>query len=32
MVSLVLASFMIPFLGGLLILVIPRSWVKVLAR
>lgn len=28
MVAFVLGSFMIPFLGGLLTLVIPRSWVK----
>jgi hydrogenase-4 component D len=32
MVSLVLASFLIPFLGGLLILVIPRGWVKVFSQ
>ncbi len=28
MVTLVLASFLLPFLGGALVLVIPRGWVK----
>ena len=28
MVALVLASFLIPFLGGILTLIIPRNWVK----
>ena len=29
MVALVLASFLVPFLGGLLMLILPRSWLKV---
>lgn len=32
MISLVLASIMIPVLGGLLTLVIPRSWIKVFSQ
>jgi len=32
MVALVLATFLIPFLGGALTLVVPRGWVKVLSQ
>ncbi|HUI87854.1 MAG TPA: hydrogenase 4 subunit D [Anaerolineales bacterium] len=32
MIALVLASFLIPFLGAVLTLVIPRSWVKVFSQ
>ncbi len=32
MVALVLASFLIPFLGAVLILIIPRAWVKAFSQ
>lgn len=31
MTELILASILLPFLGGLLVLVVPRSWVKLLS-
>ena len=32
MTGLILASILLPFLGGVLVLIIPRSWVKTSAR